>query len=157
MKKKVMLMNILFSIYIALLSFGCSSSAEKKSESEYQQAKEISVGYDNLKLIGELEKACKSESNVNKDLFADASKWSFSVESASNLIKRMRKVEANEWYALCTLYPCWYEGKVSNGEIEYEILINAGGYVTLTNKDETLHFIFEKKSNLFIAACDCCE
>lgn len=153
-------MNTFLLIYIAFSSLGCSSSIENHSNEVIKnnsQVNEIMIGYDDLKLNGELKKACKAESSSDKDLFEEANKWTFTAESTFNLIKEMRKVEANEWYALCTLYPCWYEGIVSNGKTKYEILINAGGYVTLTNKDETLHFILEKKSNLFVAVCDCCE
>ena len=159
MNKLYIPMNTILLICIAFSSFGCNCTSENHSneviDENISQVKEITLGYNNLKFISELKKACKPYSD--NDLFENANNWSFSIESVSNLLKHMRKVESNEWYALCTIYPCWYEGKVANEKVNYEILINAGGFVILTNEDETLHFILEDKSSLFIAVCDCCE
>jgi hypothetical protein len=74
-----------------------------------------------------------------------------------DLLKNMEKVLSNDWYASCTIYPCWYEGNIGNGKEDYEVLINAGGYVILTNSSKTLHFINREKTNIFLQGCDCCE
>lgn len=156
------MMNMLFIIIFSFFSIGCSNSGKKTNSLEVEsppvsQTQEIFIGYLDLKLNGTLKKEFKSESNNGNDIIVECERWTLGDTSISNILKGMRKVDATEWYALCYNYPCWYEGNVSNGNVKYQMTINAASYVTLSNDKETLHFILEKKSNLFIVACDCCE
>jgi hypothetical protein len=145
---------------MAFWSFSCNHATKnahlKNAVEKSGNEKEIPIGYKTLKLIGGLKRACKYEEASN-ELAKIVTKWAFSDSLAHNLLQKMRKVESNEWYASCTIYPCWYEGVVKDQDTQYEIIINAGGYVILTNESETLHFVLIEKSDLFIGICACCE
>ena len=73
------------------------------------------------------------------------------------VISNMRLVDATEWYARCYQYPCYYSGEVSNGTEAYSMVVSPGSYITLSNELESIHFIQENISELFINPCDCCE
>ena len=112
----------------------------------------IHIGYKNLKLTSSLKKEVKD--NPKDSL---CSSWNFNEEALKGLLTSMKKVSGQEAYKYCYQYPCWYKGVVSNDSLEYEITIYGGGYLTLKNKDEILHFITKNESQLFISICDCCE
>src|SRR5690554_323580 len=147
--------------FLLMLNFfiNCVNSQENTNEVKLNmpdQEQHIEIGYLDFKLVGQLIKANKDKEQY-KSNFERCANWTFKSESALNILKKMRKVEATEAYAKCYQYPCWYEGKVSNGKVDYEITIYAGAYITLSNENEILHFIMEKKLDLFVDACDCCE
>ncbi len=123
---------------------------EKKSAAI--QDSDIYVGYKDLKLVKDLKKETKG---TLEDSLCNS--WSFEKTALKGLLKTMKKVSGHEAYQYCYQYPCWYKGIVSNDTLEYKITIYGGGYITLYNKNEMLHFITENESDLFIAICDCCE
>lgn len=117
-----------------------------------QDSSNIYIGYKDLKLLNNLKKEIKG---TLEDSLCNA--WSFEKSALKGILKTMKKVSGQEAYKLCYQYPCWYKGIVSNDILEYRITIYGGGYITLYNKAETLHFITENESNLFITICNCCE
>lgn len=146
-----------------LLGCAYSSKSNNDTSKNIKQEKYVidqqdstEIGYLDYKLIGTLKKVYQDQDRY-KEYFEKCTDWVFEDESIFNLLKKMRKVDATEAYARCYQYPCWYEGKVSNGSVDFEIVIYAGASVTLVNEDKTLHFIMEKKSDLFVDVCDCCE
>lgn len=155
-----MINQIIFFLLILNFSFtNCINTYKDTNEVKTyfpDQEQQIEIGYLDFKLVGSLIKVNKDKERY-KSHFEQCTNWTFKSESALNILKKMRKVEATEAYANCYQYPCWYEGKVSNGEVDFEITIYAGAYITLSNESEILHFIMEKKSDLFVDACDCCE
>ena len=164
------MINKLIFCFIGLTNFmlGCTYNAKSSNNTNKntEQKKEIvvqvvqqdstEIGYLDYKLIGTLKKVNQDQERY-EEYFEKCTDWVFKEKSIFNLLKKMRKVEATEAYARCYQYPCWYEGKVSNGDADYEIAIYAGAFVTLSNNDETLHFIMEEKSDLFVDFCSCCE
>lgn len=154
---------------MALMLVSCSDGQRDYKQIEYKKAfeqktievsdtkDEIDIGYQNLKLTGILERKIDKNSKEAELLNSGCTSWEFKKSNLEGLLGTMRKVEPVEWNAVCYTFPCYYEGKVANEKKEYTIIINAASYVILTNEKETLHFILEKKSNLFLTPCDCCE
>jgi len=125
-------------------------------EGEIFAIQDMEIGYDNLKLISELEKKTKSVSD--KEMTNTGCKdWIFDKENLKEILTYFKKVEAVEWNAICYNYPCYYEGKVSNGEKEYTIIINAASYIQLVNEEESLYFVQTDESKIFLIPCNCCE
>ncbi len=149
-------MNFFLTI-IAFFSISFYNSTKENELIKNQHKKEILIGYKNFKLITSLNKIIKTRSEYDNELIEDCKNWILSESSLSNLLKKMRKVEGHQWYSMCYDYPCYYEGKVSNGKTEYEITISSASYIQLNNENETLIFVLEEESDLFLAACDCCE
>lgn len=117
----------------------------------------IPIGYQDLEIKAELIKGLDEKLVLEELQKTGCESWEISLISLKNILKKMRKVEATEWYAVCYNYPCWYESKVSNDKVEYDFHVNAASYITLSNENETLHFILEEPSEIFLTACDCCE
>ena len=145
---------IITLITVSLL--GCVDSGRPKSGNKESILENgILIGYADFKLIGALSK----ENNIDKipeskrELFADCRNWTFKEASIKNLLNEMKQVDPSYAYQLCEFYPCWYTGKVTNGKVLYEITIYAHSAVTLTNKKESLFFIMERESDLFITPC----
>lgn len=116
----------------------------------------VDLGYDNIKLVGKLERKIKSVSE--KEMKTTHCKdWLFKESDLDGLLKSMEKVDPVQWNMLCYDYPCYYEGKARNEEREYTIIINGASYIKLYNPKETIIFIYKQKSPLFLTPCDCCE
>lgn len=159
-----MMMSLCKYFFIFILALGCKNlqtnnlnSVEQTLSVKESTAFDVQIGYRNLYLTSPIEKKIDSQKTVNEDIWLNCKGWTLTSESIRNLLYDMRIVEATEWYALCYQYPVWYEGIVKNDHSEFRIIINAASFVILTNNDETLHFILERESKLFLAACDCCE
>jgi len=160
-----MINKIIFGFTVTtILLLGCNYNVKLNNNVEKvvqkreipEQIDSTEIGYLDYKLIGTLKKVNKDE-KYYKEYFEQCSEWDFNERSIFNLLKQMRMVEHTEAYARCYQYPCWYEGIVSNGKVDYEIAIYAGAFVTLSNNYKTLHFIMEEKSDLFVDFCSCCE
>lgn len=117
----------------------------------------IPLGYLGLKINKELRRGFKQGADPEEFSEIGCDSWELPLSSMRNILRDMRRVEGEEWYALCYNYPCWYKGRASNGKLEYDFYVNAASYIILSNEDETLHFILEKPSEIFLTACDCCE
>ena len=144
---------------IIVLTITCLSSNKSKEEVVENKSKSItnqkvSIGYLNLVITDELIRRFKTRKDGNKMGCDD---WELTTIDLKNILKNMTKVESTEWYAKCYNLPCWYETTVSNGKVKYEMVISAGSYISLSNKKETLLFIMDNKSKLFLEPCDCCE
>ncbi|QTY26826.1 hypothetical protein [Flavobacterium sp. CS20] len=130
------MINKLIFCFIGLTVFllGCTYNAKSSNNNankNTEQKREISVqqdsteiGYLDYKLIGTLKKVNQDQERY-KEYFEKCTDWDFNEKSIFNLLKKMRKVEATEAYARCYQYSCWYEGKVSNEDADYEIAIYA--------------------------------
>lgn len=116
----------------------------------------ILIGYDNLILVGDITKqyidATKAELEQTK-----CDKWFLTMQDLNGIMKIMKRVEPSEWNKICYTYPCFYIGQVKNDKTEYEIIINSGSYIQLTNSKETIYFVSTKKIDQFLTPCDCCE
>ncbi|XWN37317.1 MAG: hypothetical protein ROO71_00045 [Balneola sp.] len=151
------LKNIVILFFLILLGCNLKTKPNNSINAILSTNKQITqdstkIGYLDYKLLGNLTKINQkkeSEKNVNQ--------WVFKKSSVYNLLSRMKKVEANEAYTKCYQHNSWYEGIVSNGNDTLEMAINSGGYIVLSNKKKTIHFIMEKESSLFTDICNCCE
>lgn len=148
--------RIILITLITVSLLGCVDTGRPKSGNKESILENgILIGYADFKLIGTLSK----ENNIDKipeskrELFADCLSWTFKEASIENLLNKMKKVDPSYAYQLCESYPCWYTGKVTNGKVYYEITIYAHSAVTLTNEKESLFFIMEGESDLFISPC----
>lgn len=147
-------------ILVLLIFTNCATDKtmqNKDVEKVQKISKEIEIGYLNLKLIGQLEKKFQKGVKMEDLNKIGCDDWLFHETYLSNIIKEMRKVESVEWNALCYVYPCFYSGKVSNGEVDYEIFINSASHIILQNEKEVLYFIHENQSGKFLIPCNCCE
>lgn len=156
MKTKLNKFSILLLSAVGLL--GCFSSSPTV---DLSQANEnlagIPIGYQDLRLKGELSKAYRSQESLETltDMGCDA--WTLNDSSLLNILSNMEPVSSEALYALCDQYPCWYQGTVSKGKAEYEIRINAASYIILRQQEEELYFVLKTHEDSFLQACDCCE
>ncbi len=146
MKKISFLILAVFVMVTCMSNVKSNSTREKTLEKNIQ---DIPIGYNNLFLRGEIVKKENFEDGDN----SDCSDWILDREQLKNILQSMEKVDATEWYAACQNYPCWYEGVLLNKTSEYEIIINAASYIIISNEKETLHFVLDKKSKLFLIPC----
>jgi len=154
MKKTAILLFLLFYN----LSHGCTfadGQRNKEGTKDCTQKKDVLIGYENLKLISPLTRVNRidEEPEHQRKFFTECYDWSFKEEYAYKILENMRQVEGSYAYHICQYYPCWYTGKVSNGIVEFEITIYAHSSITLSNEKETLFFILEEESDLFIVPC----
>ena len=140
----------------------CCNNARSKDERISVNRKEVfirqdslTVGYNNLLFRGKLTKQIKV--NKNSNYYKKCVNWRFEKKYLKNILNNMKLVSANEAYAKCYQYACWYQGEVGNGKLRSSITIYAGGEITLKNNSETLHFISTVKSKYFLDTCNCCE
>jgi hypothetical protein len=92
----------------------------------------------------------------NTDTF-DCQKWTLTQQDVIYMITKMEKVESEEQYALCYTLPCSYSATVKYKGEQYEMIVNAGSYITLFNSKIQLYFIFKDNTKYFLMPCDCCE
>lgn len=158
-------MNFSLVLYFSFIYFICNTyinnlqlnnSIMKYERSFHKGQDSVRIGYENYKLIGYLTKVNCSHENIGGNL-EECLNWTFKEEALSNLLTKMKRVEAIEAYSRCYDYSCWYEGKVTDGIELYEIVIYGGGEITLNTNNKIIHFIMEDESNLFIEICNCCE
>jgi len=83
--------------------------------------------------------------------------WNLNQDDVLKIFPEMEQVEAEEQYALCYTYPCYYTFDVKYKGKEYKAILNSGSYLQLFNKKEELYFIIRKENNRFLVPCDCCE
>ncbi len=148
--------TIIVFFAICVISLSCESANRKTNDNDTLIIKkDIYIGYLDFKLIGNLTRINKidMEPEHQRKHFLECNKWFFDEESAHNLLSSMKEVDGTYAYHICQYFPCWYVGKVSNDTIVYEITIYAHSAITLSNKNETLFFIMEEESELFIAPC----
>ncbi len=145
-----------FCFLLLLNAFGLAVNIEDK---RLRKDENISIGYRYFILISPLTKVnrIQEEREERQKFFTECNDWHLDKESTTNIIEGMEKVEGSLAWRLCSYYPCWYNGTVSNGKKSYEITIYAHSAVTLTNDEETLFFIPKEESDLFLSPCDCCE
>lgn len=153
--------NVIFFLLITL--FPCRICAQqKKNDSTYDivaDSQAIYIGFFDFKLLGNLERTNRvNEEKIEKQSFLiECNDWYLKEQDVFQILKEMEQVEASTAHLFCYYYPCWYTGRVSNGEAEYDMTIYAHSAITLSNENQTLFFIQKEKSDLFIIPCDCCE
>jgi len=111
----------------------------------------LPLGYDNFRFVGNLKARFESDEEIN------CSDWSLNRKNINEILSSFDKVSGTEWGAKCYVYPCSYHGQVTNGQLKYNISINAASHVTLTRENEIVYFIRESSSPIFMQPCDCCE
>lgn len=123
------------------------------SKDSYQQG--VLIGYENFRLIGSLvkEEEIDKEPEEKRGLYNECFDWTFEESSVFNILSKMKQVDASYAYHVCQYFPCWYKGIVSNGSSDYGITIYAHGAITLEKEEETIFFIMEQESDLFIVPC----
>ena len=165
--------NMLSIILMVFFTNSCNSNIEQlekpKSDSEQQvviasvsrdsivTGEDIYIGYLDFKLIGDISKKVEKESSQAELKSIGCSTWVLKKEDLKDILLKMRRVDAVEWNAICYTFPCWYTGKVSNGEKEFVITINSASHIILSNNNESIYFVNDKKNNLFLCPCNCCE
>lgn len=154
MKTITMFINI---VVIGLMSFLTITSCVQENAQTTVKIEEIPIGYKNLKLAGQLTKHIKTGTNLRDLEESGCVDWKFHRSSAKDILASMKLADAENLYAKCYFLPCWFEGTVKNEELEYRLIIGATSHITLDNEKETLHFILESNSNLFLLPCNCCE
>lgn len=118
---------------------------------------DILIGYNNLKLITELNKTIQSKGTSFKPSELGCDEWFLKESSLHNILTKMQKVDSYALNARCDIYPCWFSGKVSNGDEEYNINVNSASHVVLRNEKEEIYFILKETNDLFLQPCDCCD
>ena len=85
--------------------------------------------------------------------------WKMTKDDILLSFSKMRKVAPVEWGAWCPVYSCFYIGKARYHGRIYSIEVNAASFISLTEEvgENTLYFIGENPSPLFIVPCNCCE
>ncbi|MEM6765109.1 MAG: hypothetical protein AAF655_09290 [Bacteroidota bacterium] len=119
--------------------------------------REIPIGYQDLRVISPLERYIDQKAPQKVLEETGCLSWEPAPEDFHSLLESVQEVSPTEWYAKCYQYPCGYKGRVGNVLVEYEFMLNAASYLILSNEEETVHFILEEKSDLFLQSCDCCE
>jgi len=144
------LVLIIWIILEALI--GCRPKDKKMIPSSKNTSKqEIYIGYNGFKLIGSLTKVLRVEKEPEdkRKYFTECYDWTFDDVFLKDLLKRMKQVEPSYAHQVCEYFPCWYVGKVTNGNTEYEITIYAHSAITLENDKETF-FSSWKKNQTFL-------
>lgn len=80
------------------------------------------------------------ENNHEPDdsLSSGCDKWSLSGEAIKDIIHQAQPISGPEWHHLFGHYPCWINGKIKQGETEYQYSINNGSWLNIWTKDSTL-------------------
>jgi hypothetical protein len=85
--------------------------------------------------------------------------WKMNKSDILKSFQKMRRVTSAEWGGECYVYSCSYIGKAKYQGRTYDIEVNAGSYISLTETDgeKTLYFIERNASRSFIESCNCCD
>jgi hypothetical protein len=71
--------------------------------------------------------------------------WTLDANEIKRIIKGIEPLDAHVWHHAYDVYPCIVDGQLKQGNIKYNFSINAGSYLTISNKDTTLLFGDEEK------------
>lgn len=93
------------------------------------------------------------------DSDSECANWKMNKHDVLVSFRKMGRVDSVEWGALCYVYTCSYQGQVKYLGRLYDMEVNAGAFIKLTeiDGDATLYFIEKKARPYFVSSCNCCE
>lgn len=159
-------MNLLLlylSVFFCLAIVSCTNSEKQElngdgeaEEMLFEEKESYNAGLsmlntDSIVFLTDLVKV--NEKDVEDDV---CDKWSLTEEQVNQVWPEMREADKGyEWYASCSQYPCSYKAKVKISETEFEITVNAGGYIWLFVPEAGSQvFILDKPSDYFLSVCN---
>lgn len=87
----------------------------------------------------------------------ECASWTYDEGRVLADLGQMNPVSQEEWGRICYRYSCAYQGSMQIDGVDRTLVVNAGGWISVSGDGHTKYFASKKKFPGFLASCDCCE
>lgn len=147
-------MKTLIATALMMVLSGCSPSQESLNQNAAGNSGERASSPLRLKEseLQRVEEAATAERDQK-----ECKSWTYDEEQVQVDLAKMRSVTLEEWGRVCYQYSCSYRGETQVEGTKKLLVVNAGGWMSLTEKGRTVYFASDKQLPGFLASCNCCE